>query len=218
MTSFDVNASLFRIAAMFQSSEETRYYLNGVYIEPHHEQGVMLIATDGHRMFAAHDKAGKIVGDAVIVQLGKDQLKACKEVRGDANPRRIVATADKAPLTITADGKPVSIQADWRIEGTFPDWRRAVKGATGIGSLKAFDAKLMKSFADAGEALSGSPRIDISHASDEGPVLVRFWEAPHAVGVIMPVRWKGDRGWPSFFDFEPNPPVDADAEPQSEAA
>src|SRR5690554_1106144 len=104
MPAFDVDASLFRVAAMFQSTEETRYYLNGVHIEQHQDEGVFLVATDGHRLLVAHDVSGKIDGGTAIVHLGKDQLKACKEGRGETVPRRIVATDAKQPITITANG------------------------------------------------------------------------------------------------------------------
>lgn len=218
MPAFDVDASLFRVAAMFQSSEETRYYLNGVHIEPHHDEGVFLVATDGHRLLVAHDVSGKIEGGTAIVQLGKDQLKACKEGRGETASRRIVATDAKQPLTIIANDTPVAVQAKWIIDGSFPDWKRVMQGISGTGHMDAVDAKLIKSFADAAEALGVGTGLDLSFAAPEGPVLVRF-TASHVVGVIMPIRWKGPTGWPGFLGFQPFPPPDPeDAEHQSEAA
>lgn len=215
--SFDVDASLFRIASMFQSTEETRYYLNGVHIEPHHDQGVFLVATDGRRMLVAHDLSGKIDGGTAIVQLGKDQLKACKIVRGEEIGRRIVANGTRQPLNITAIGSPVAVQAKWDVDGTFPNWKRVMQGINGAGHIEAFDAKLMKSFADAGEALCASPRIDVSYASPGGPVLVRF-NVSHVVGVIMPVRWTGVSGWPGFLGFEPFPATEAEPSAETEPA
>ena len=218
MPAFDVDASLFRVAAMFQSSEETRYYLNGVHIEPHHDEGVFLVATDGHRLLVAHDFSGKIEGGTAIVQLGKDQIKACKEGRGETASRRIVVTDDKQPLTITANGAPVAIQPKWIVDGVFPDWKRVMQGISGTGRMEAFDAKLVKSFSDAAEALGVGTGVDVSFATPEGPVLVRF-AVPHVVGVVMPIRWNREKGWPSFLGFEPFPPPEPEAaEPNSEAA
>lgn len=212
MTSFNVDASLFRIAAMFQSTEETRYYLNGVYIEPHDKEGVLLVATDGHRLFVAHDVTGKIEGGSAIVQLGKDQIKACKEGRGETAPRRIVATDAKQPLTINANDAPVAVQAKWIIDGTFPDWRRIMKGLRPEGRLDAVDGDLLRSFAEASKAFTGVAKIEFSHSSVNGPAIVRFANVSNAFGVLMPLAWKGERGWPSFLGFEPNPPVEQDEE------
>lgn len=211
MPAFDVDASLFRVAAMFQSTEEARYYLNGVHIEQHQDEGVFLVATDGHRLLVAHDVSGKIEGGTAIVQLGKDQLRACKEGRGETAPRRIVATDAKQPLTITANGNPVAIQPKWIIDGHFPDWKRVMQGISGAGRMEAFDAKLIRSFSDAAEALGVGTGIDVSFATPDGPALVRF-NASHVAGVVMPIRWKGPTGWPGFLGFQPFPPPEVDAE------
>lgn len=216
MPAFDVDASLFRVAAMFQSTEETRYYLNGVHIEPHHEKGVFLVATDGHRLFVAHDVSGKIEGGTAIVQLGKDQIKACKEGRGETLPRRIVATDAKQPLTITANGAPVAVQAKWMVDGSFPDWKRIMKGLRPEGHLDAVDGDLLRSFAEAAKAFTGVAKIEFSHSTANGPAIVRFANTPHAFGVLMPLRWESERGWPSFLGFDPDPAPEPEAE--SEAA
>lgn len=217
MTAFNVDASLFRIAAMFQSTEETRYYLNGVHIEPHHQEGVFLVATDGYRLFVAHDVTGKIEGGNAIVQLGKDQLKACKEGRGETEPRRITATDEKQPLTITANGEAVSIQSRWIIDGSFPDWKKIMRGLRPEGHLEAVDGDYLKSFADAAKALTGAAEIEFSHSTTNGPAIIRFSNVSNAFGVLMPLRWETERGWPNFLGFDPDPaPEEADTE--SEAA
>ena len=57
-----VNADLFKLVHAAISKEETRYYLNGVFIEPHPVGGAVLVATDGHRMLVAHDEKGEVSG------------------------------------------------------------------------------------------------------------------------------------------------------------
>ena len=205
MISFDIDASLFRIASMFQSTEETRYYLNGVHVEPHHENGVLLVATDGHRMFVGHDASGKIEGGTAIVQLGKDQIKACKEGRGEQIPRRIVATAAKEPLTIISTDAPVAVQAKWLVEGSFPDWKRIVRGLRPEGNLNAVNGDYLRSFAEASKAFTGVPKIEFSHSTVDGPAIVRFANVSNAFGVLMPLRWESERGWPKFLGFSPDP-------------
>ncbi|WMT85597.1 hypothetical protein NO932_11725 [Pelagibacterium sp. 26DY04] len=207
MGSFNVDATLFSAAALFQSSEETRYYLNGVHIEPRADGGVFIVATDGHRMLVCHDETGTIEGGSVICRLGKDQLKACKPGRGEEGPRRVIASQGE-PATVTdAAGTPVAIMPKWQIEGSFPDWRRAMAGADSAGGHDAFDSALFASFAAAGKLVAGNTRMRIETGSAGGPALIHFHAAGHVIGLLMPMRWDGGRGFPKFLDFEPRKPT-----------
>lgn len=87
-----VRATYFAAAALFRSSEETRYYLNGVCVERGRKGGgVNLLATDGHHGamirdvegFAAWPRPDKLPKDAEsdlsrIVRCPPDLLKHCK--------------------------------------------------------------------------------------------------------------------------------------------
>ena len=77
MSIIRVNANLFRLAQMTVSTEETRYYLNGIFIQPHAVQGVLLVSTDGHRMTVIHDETGH-ADQSAIVRLSPEALKLCK--------------------------------------------------------------------------------------------------------------------------------------------
>lgn len=209
---FEVNASLFRLVALFQGTDETRYYLQDVYIEKHPKVGVFLVATDGHRMLVAHDEKGS-VDEPVIVQIGKDQLKACKAGRNEAKPRRLASSAGgKEVFVTTHDGEKVAVASKWEIEATFPDWRRAMKGANSLGGHDAFNASLVKSFAEVGKELVGNELVSIETGYDGGPALIRFANVDHVVGLLMPARWKTAKGYPAFLDFEPNPLPEPPAE------
>lgn len=58
-----LDADLFLRAYSAVSTEETRYYLNGVHIEPAPDGGVLMIATDGHRLLCIRDAKGFYAGD-----------------------------------------------------------------------------------------------------------------------------------------------------------
>ena len=45
-------------AALFVSTEETRYYLNGIYTEPHQAGGAVCVATEGHGLGCVYDDEG----------------------------------------------------------------------------------------------------------------------------------------------------------------
>jgi DNA polymerase-3 subunit beta len=107
------------------STEETRYYLNGIYL--HHAKGakgnvLRAVATDGHRLALAETEAPK--GSAAL--------------KGVIVPRKCVAEArrllDDAPETVTveaSDSKIVfrigdAVLTSKLIDGSFPDYQRVI--------------------------------------------------------------------------------------------
>lgn len=107
------------------STEETRYYLNGIYL--HHAKGakgnvLRAVATDGHRLALAEGEAPK----------GSSGLK------GVIVPRKAVAEArrllDDAPEIVTieaSDSKIVfrigeAVLTSKLIDGSFPDYQRVI--------------------------------------------------------------------------------------------
>jgi hypothetical protein len=66
------------LAAMVaMSTEETRYYLNGIFIQPHEDGGIVLTATDGHLLVTIRDSFGYAEGPAQIWQI-KDMVSMIK--------------------------------------------------------------------------------------------------------------------------------------------
>lgn len=110
---FEIDAAgLFGPVAFAISTEETRYYLNGVYIH-NTDAGLVAVATDGHRL-ARHTVP--TVGDipAVIV------------------PRKTVGIVPKGALTVKlSQAKIQFVAADVTItskliDGSFPDYDRVI--------------------------------------------------------------------------------------------
>jgi hypothetical protein len=78
-----------QILAAFAAKDDVRYYLNGFHVKPHPEQrGVILTATDGHRLVTIHDEYG-LADDQYILPITKELLAASKKTK----------TKDKRPLT-----------------------------------------------------------------------------------------------------------------------
>lgn len=62
-----LNADLFWRASACLSTEETRYYLTGVYVEPEPKAGgAVMVSTDGHKMIVIRDAAAFVEGDAIV--------------------------------------------------------------------------------------------------------------------------------------------------------
>jgi hypothetical protein len=187
----DVSARMFYAALSFVSTEETRYYLNGVAIEPHPEKGALLVATDGHRMIVLHDEAG-YAGRKVILPADKALVDALKRATKDGDIR----------LLIDKEGVVSLPRADYRaeknrlIDGTFPDWprvaapvRRAL--AAGKRANPAFNPALIASFMKVCERLGmkdHNPAIRIVAPAANEAALVLFKDVPHAFGLLMPMR------------------------------
>jgi hypothetical protein len=216
MTSFNVDASLFRVATMFQAgSGAIRYFLNGVHIEAHPEEGVLLVATDGHRMFVVHDKSGSVDGGPVIVKLRKAARKACRGHFKDGSDKcRLVATDASVPVAIQSERGVAFLQPEWLVEGQFPDWKAVLQKIHPDGHLACVNARLLRTFAKAGEALCDNALVEVSHVNAGGAALIRFKD-DRAFGVLMQAKWtEGPAGWPDFLGFEPTAP----AQPTPEAA
>lgn len=191
---FNVNADLFRAAAVVIGKEETRYYLNGVCIEPHLAGGVTLTATDGHRLFTAFDKEGH-ASRTYIVKLDAAALKACKASRKETHPRRVVLSGDdNQPVSITGndDTNVYLLAVNWEIkDAQFPDWRRVIPRHSPGDKPVAdwYNPDYLASFADIAAILSSEPRIRVCSIQQGSPALVTFGNQPYqAVGVLMPIR------------------------------
>jgi DNA polymerase III sliding clamp (beta) subunit (PCNA family) len=182
------------------STEETRFYLQGVFIHPHHVEGVILVATDGHRMLVAHDVGGSC-SEPVIVQLNAEALKHAKARRTDGeHQRRIVASNEDAVTVISRDGSP-EIECAWRIDGSFPDWRKVVPIPTGEQAVASFNPRYLADFAKAAdELLIEKAAITIGCAAPKDAALISF-NHHDIFGVLMPINPSGaDNRLPYFMD------------------
>lgn len=209
-----VNADLFRLAYVAVSTEETRYYLNGVHIEPHHERGALLVSTDGHRMVVIHDPDG-ICQESAIVKLPRFALALCRTPKMFADKR--VLEVDGGSATIfevkpepKRDALPQRIAMATahgvKIDGTFPDWRRVVPSApVKSSSATAFNPRYLKEWGAFGqevEKVTGkSAGMQIGLSDGASPTLIRF-AAENVFAVQMPLRFGGSNATflPAFMN------------------
>ena len=149
---FQANAAL--IAAIAVSTEETRFHLKGILVEPNRAGGVNLVATDGHRLMAVYDQHG-FASEPMIVRIPQRKLKE-KGNRYTYSKRMVVVRYDETgsrmdvmdvPPTMQNPDDPdgdaipfdvigeanklishhlISSEQNVLIDGTFPDWRRVL--------------------------------------------------------------------------------------------
>jgi DNA polymerase-3 subunit beta len=107
------------------SSEETRYYLNGIYFHPAEAHGVRLlraVATDGHRLArvemplpdGAEGMPGVIVPRKAVGELRRLLEESSEPVKIALSEARIRFAFDRIVLTSKL------------IDGTFPDYERVI--------------------------------------------------------------------------------------------
>ncbi|APX83794.1 DNA polymerase III subunit beta [Methylorubrum extorquens] len=109
------------------STEETRYYLNGIYLHApdgaERAEGLVGVATDGHRLararlprpHGAEGMPGVILPRKLVAEIGK-------LADGDGGPEFAVALSP-TKIRITRDGTSLTSKL---IDGTFPDYERVI--------------------------------------------------------------------------------------------
>ena len=123
---------LFDLSAFCQSTESTRYYLNGVYLHSH-EGITRAVATDGHRL-ARIDSPIQADFPAVIVP-----RKIVGELRKLIQDDDVTVQISATKLRVTA-GDVVLLSKV--IDGTFPDYTRVVpQNNTNLFTANADDMK-----------------------------------------------------------------------------
>jgi len=129
---FEIRADLLRRlldkTAFAISTEETRYYLNGVFLHVNSEGALMCVATDGHRLARSLTSCpeGAAGMPGVIVS-----RKAVSEVLR-LIPKGTKARPSREPVTIWVGVSRVRFQVGeaWldtkTIDGRFPDYQRVI--------------------------------------------------------------------------------------------
>jgi DNA polymerase-3 subunit beta len=169
--SIEVPTAILKAALICASTEQARYYLNGVYVDP---KG-FLVSTDGHRAFVGKiDLTGVPAFDGWII---------CR----DALKRAL--TGYKAD-TITIAPDRVGNSLCQPIDGTFPDWRRIVPDELS-GVTAQFNHTYVADMGKIGMLLRGQrkPSLDAHiHHNGEGPAAITFPEVDDCFAVLMPIR------------------------------
>lgn len=200
-----VCAKRFYAAWQFISTEETRYYLNGVFIEPHPDGGVLMAATDGHVLAVVRDQNARIEGDGGwICKIPKQQFITALKRKSAGTLHFVGNTAYLTDAMIdgeacSPDFDPTAI-SDFHlaiaytppIDGSFPDWRKVIRN-TSIEKTDRFavNGKHLARFTTAIAALAETnvPGLNISTPpDDETSVMITSGQAPDFFGLIMPMR------------------------------
>lgn len=199
-----VNARLFKAASLFRGTEDARYYLTGVCVEPHPE-GALMVATDGHRLIAILDRGGACDRTAIIglpALMRRALVEYVDEVERDDDGEVIDCTRVRCEdrALVVDDGGYAEMPGHLRalekceIDGKFPNWRSILPKrdvSAPLISLPAFNGSYVAAFAQAANLLGDTDHqiIHIAPVDAEAPALVLFSGYRDAFGVLMPVRY-----------------------------
>ena len=194
-------------AALMKSTEETRYYLNGVFIQPAKDGGVHVVATDGHLLSVGYDAEGELTGvpeqdngGGVILNLEPREFAMfaagkCKRAEIEGEELRLYRQHKRL-----SEGQLAKrIFADF-VDGTYPDWRRVVPETPEKAALAGFNIHYLAKYSRVAKCLGKNVRsVVVKGDSESSPHIVQFPDIDHWFGVIMPVRTLLDRGAPKWF-------------------
>ena len=204
-TRLNINPGRFAFLANFASTEDTRFYLNGVYIEPHPAGGVVMVATDGHVMGVAHDPDGSCDAPAIISTQRKPaaiflppapirdrcRLEIARLTASQLGGDRYLATRTGPTPKAGAAVGIVEV-----IDGVFPPWRGVVPWALMAdptpGLAGAFNGQLLSRFAAPYARCDAALELR-QRAAGDAALVIRD-EMPWFVGVIMPMHRSGGLG------------------------
>lgn len=171
-----LNIRTLKAVAVAASTEQTRYYLNGVNLQVANGE-LTLIATNGHMMLGARHATD---GDACACIIPLALIKSLKLDR---------KAGDMAEFTF--DGKDIVIRyagstyGSGAIDGTFPNWRAVLPREPASGDAAQFEPAYLAAFADAARIM-GTKGIKVAY-NGLNPTLVT-WHDDDTFGVLMPVR------------------------------
>ena len=192
----------------FVSTEEIRFYLSGVRFEQGIE-GVLLVATDGHRLGVFNAK-NAICRDGGIVKLPTRLPKINKRFAAwlivgqfagadialimafnpAATPEEIVEAA--------CLNNALAIFPRPLIDGTYPNWRKVLPAEIGAAGA-FFNSAYLADFASATGQKKGAA-ITIFGADPAAPHVVSVAGEDNFIGVQMPMRAEGITEFPTWLE------------------
>jgi len=208
MLTFDLRPLM--AAAVCAGTEETRYYLNGVYLEvtPFH---MVFVGTDGHRLaalrtFVQWDKEPDAHDFNIIIPLSV--IKKIKYPKRDPKAclKKITLPDGGEGYLIKRLGEPDADGITFSpLEATYPDWRRVVPSeASNSGGIEIqFNPRYLHEFLKIGKIFGQETEFLSVVKNGSGPAPVSIWPDLEIVSelnleyalVIMPFRSPIDKTW-----------------------
>lgn len=166
------------------AKNDVRYYLKGVLFD--FENG-RLVATDGHILLAANiDSAfsDPAFGEAIVPRDAIENI-----AKGGRHHDGITVTYDADGVHLARNGTRITVEP---IQGTFPQWRRVFPDKT-TNEPAQFNPELLQRLSKAYQAMTDTNDPPyVAHNGERSALVFRDGYADRCIGVVMPMRMKGD--------------------------
>ncbi len=151
-------AHMIETVAVAVSTEDTRYYLNGVYWTPG-----AFVATDGHRLVRhtyTHTTPAEVKAIIPRKAVGIILAQKAQDVKTRSYDEGVILAFDMGGVTIETK----------TIDGTYPDYERVIPKATGLDYT--FDGERLAHALDTAIAFHGRNRSAIGLYKQEGDIVL----------------------------------------------
>lgn len=190
----------------FASTEKTRYYLNGVFI-----QNDVLVATDGRKL--AIVKPDMVEGEIEDFILPSETIKRILSVKPcfKTVPLSVTFDSELKQATVfhaaTDEDIVLAIFPYKPVDGTFPEWKKVFpneddffyknrKEDSKNKNATTFNSKILSSFSSLGESLT----VFLNNTPEYPSVIVGgVVDSFQAIGAIMPRRGGNTENFPKWL-------------------
>lgn len=151
------------------STEETRYYLNGIYLHAGDVGGTPVlrgVATDGHRLASVDlplPEGSADIPGVIVPRKAVSELRKLIEETGDA----VEISLSETKIRFAFDDAVLTSKL---IDGTFPDYQRVIP--SGNDKIMEVDAKLLAEVVDRVSAISTEKSRAVKLALSRGTLVL----------------------------------------------
>lgn len=192
----EIHVSELLAVAPFRAEKDVRYYLDGIYVEPHPEGGAVLVATNGHVM-AVIRSHNAIVQQPCIVKWTKAlDVAASKGLRRYPDTRLHIET-ERGHARIMDPGEAYIEPGSATIDGRYPEWRKVIPAELAPGLPGCYQSKYLELIM--GIRISGMTArregVNFFHATKPADAAIavavaRYTAVPDMLVVLMPMANK----------------------------
>lgn len=185
-----------KAALSIAPKDDTRYYLNGVYVQQLDDLVVRLVATDGHRLFvSSFEHKTEIAWARPGVILPREELERIVKYVGKDAPGLRVEFGVNHPSVKIHEIAGMAVFTLKVIDGKYPDYQRVVDSAASVFSAEreelqqtTLDSSYLKAAGALAAVLESKGIIPFLATEESAPSVFAFADRPEALLYIMGQR------------------------------
>lgn len=211
-----------RAVLPFMGYQDIRYYLNGIYVEPH-EAGCRLVATNGYVMAVLDSDESRCDVPRILavstpefraairwrippLRMDDDDMQSAEGGGENFDGTLNVATADSHVTLRTVDGfERFILPGKPFVDGKFPEWRKVIPRAEHLkpGLPSAISTIYLALLDKPQLKLRANSQVSFWHDErnpTDGPAVIRFDGLHELIVFVMPMRRSNPAStWPTWL-------------------